>query len=249
MIQILSLTVCGTFHYASGFVAVSSSIPLFTNGGRNNKAPNNSNHHNGRNFFPSTTLSSSPLDDFLGNIFGKEKDDNKKNDNGKNKASSESNTNEGEMSLSSFQQELVKRQEEADSTSAETIIDDETNKGEGDDEESEFDGYDLRDVIFYKWGECYDVEFQRVDSYGVQSVYMNIMPFRLGKRPFRHETEMDYLCHLQAVVDILVKYNQLDYALAQLFETDKKPRAGTSPLIAVPLRLDLTPAQVQKILG
>ena len=28
----------------------------------------------------------------------------------------------------------------------------------------------------------------------------NVMPFRLGGRRFRHETEYDYLCHLQAVV-------------------------------------------------
>ena len=46
-----------------------------------------------------------------------------------------------------------------------------------------------------------------------------------------------------------MKYNQLDNIIAQLMETDKKPRAGTSPLIAVPLRLDLTPEEVDKILG
>lgn len=50
-------------------------------------------------------------------------------------------------------------------------------------------------------------------------------------------------------VEILVKYNQLDYVLVQLDETTKKPRANTSPLVAVPLRLDLTPEQVDKILG
>lgn len=104
------------------------------------------------------------------------------------------------------------------------------------------------------------------------------MPFRLGGRRFRHQTEYDYLCHLQAVVssdqayifvlieqtilltllstfehhekvEILVKYNQLEYILTQIGETTKKPRAGTSPLVAVPLRLDLTPEQVEKILG
>lgn len=49
-------------------------------------------------------------------------------------------------------------------------------------------------------------------------------------------------------VEILVKYNQLDYILAQIDETKKKPRAGTSPLVAVPLRLDLTEDQLDKIL-
>ena len=111
------------------------------------------------------------------------------------------------------------------------------------------------------------------------------MPFRLGGKRFRHETEYDYLCHLQAVVsqvvphgsnctayvneyfswrgaldfnthpfifrlqvEILVKYEQLEYVLSQMSETTKKPRAGTLPLVAVPLRLDLTPEQVKKIL-
>jgi len=46
-----------------------------------------------------------------------------------------------------------------------------------------------------------------------------------------------------------VKYDQLEYVLMQLGETDKKPRGNTSPLIAVPLRLDLTEEQVDKILG
>lgn len=50
-------------------------------------------------------------------------------------------------------------------------------------------------------------------------------------------------------VEILQKYEQLDYVLAQLEETTKKPRAGTSPLIAVPLRLDLTEEQVNQIMG
>jgi hypothetical protein len=113
----------------------------------------------------------------------------------------------------------------------------------------DFDGYDLRDVIFEKWGGCYDLEFQPVDSFGFREIYLNVLPFKLGARGrWRHETELDYLMHLQAVVEILGKYNQLEYVLAQIKETNKKPRAGTSPLVAVPLRLDLTPEQVNKIL-
>lgn len=64
-------------------------------------------------------------------------------------------------------------------------------------------------------------------------------------------SHLDFI-HLPSImqqVEILVKYNQLDFVISQLMETDKKPRAGTSPLIAVPLRLDLTPEQVDKILG
>lgn len=57
------------------------------------------------------------------------------------------------------------------------------------------------------------------------------------------------ILHMNMQVEILQKYDQLDYVLAQLEETTKKPRAGTSPLIAVPLRLDLTEEQVNQIMG
>ncbi|KAL7474133.1 hypothetical protein ACHAW6_000126 [Cyclotella cf. meneghiniana] len=46
-----------------------------------------------------------------------------------------------------------------------------------------------------------------------------------------------------------VKYNQLGNVIMQLMETTKKPWAGRSPLVAVPLHLDLTPEEVNKILG
>ena len=113
----------------------------------------------------------------------------------------------------------------------------------------EVDGYFLRDAIYAKWGFCYDVDFNRVDVFGLRELYLNVLPFHLGGRRFRHETELDYLCHLQAVVEILEKYEQLDYVLAQIKDTKKKPRPGTVPIIAVPLRLDLTPKQVQEIIG
>ena len=75
------------------------------------------------------------------------------------------------------------------------------------------------------------------------------MPFYLGRRPFRHATEYDYLCHLEAVVEILQNYNQLSHVLYQIDETRKKPMPGRVPLVAVPLRLDLTEQQVDDILG
>jgi len=120
---------------------------------------------------------------------------------------------------------------------------------EGMEEETEFDGYMLRDAIYNKWGQCFDINFQPVTTFGFRELYLNVMPFRLGSKRFRHETELDYLCHLQAVVEILEKYDQLDYVLAQLEETKKKPRAGTSPLVAVPFRLDLTEDELNKIMS
>lgn len=116
-------------------------------------------------------------------------------------------------------------------------------------EETEFDGYMLRDAIYNKWGQCFDINFQPVTTFGFRELYLNVMPVCLGSRRFRHETELDYLCHLQAVVEILDKYDQLDYVLLQLEETKKKPRANTSPLVAVPFRLDLTEDELNKIMS
>jgi hypothetical protein len=77
--------------------------------------------------------------------------------------------------------------------------------------EEEFDGYAFRDVIDEKWGLCYDVEFNSVDTFGFRGLYLNVLPFHVGGRRFRHETELDYLCHLQAVVEILLKYDQVTF--------------------------------------
>ena len=74
------------------------------------------------------------------------------------------------------------------------------NEDDDGDGENEFDGYALRDAIYNKWGECFDLEFQPVMTFGFRELYLNVMPFRLGGKRFRHETELDYLCHLQAVV-------------------------------------------------
>lgn len=195
------------------------------------------------------------LDDFFGGSSNSTASDEKT----ETQQEEEQQQEEESMSVSAFQAERNKR----------TL------------EEEEFDGYALRDVILEKWGHCFDMDFQRVDAYGMRKLYLNVLPFRLGARRFRHETgewiflfsrffpyleaklqhthlksgfphfetEMDYLCHLQAIVEILEKYNQLDYVLYQIAETNKKPRAGTSPLVAVPLRLDLTPEQAKSIMG
>lgn len=143
-----------------------------------------------------------------------------------------------------FIQELEKRKlaKEKKEKNMKTIIMDE-------EPQSEFDGYALRDAIFTKWGCCYDLEFQKVETFGFRNVYLNVMPFKLGGRRFRHRTELDYLMHLQAIVEILEKYKQLDYVLSQIETTDKTPRGNTSPLVAVPLRLDLSESELNSILN
>jgi len=191
---------------------------------------------------------------------------------------SENNNDETSWNEEDFRKELLKRKDEVDdsaepsfrikeltgmsstvtpemkSTSDESLINiqNENNDDKQDNdkqEETEFDGYALRDAIYKKWGKCYDIDFQPVQTFGFRELYLNVLPFALGGRRFRHETELDYLCHLQAIVEILEKYDQLDYVLAQLEETNKKPRAGTSPLVAVPFRLDLTEDELNSILS
>jgi hypothetical protein len=103
-------------------------------------------------------------------------------------------TNDDDISLEAFQ--ARKRNQEEGAQSQQSDLD-------------AFDGYAMRDVILEKWGRCFDVDFNKVDSFGFKSLYLNVLPFCLGARRFRHDTELDYLCHLQAVVEILLKYDQV----------------------------------------
>ena len=181
-----------------------------------------------------THLQEGFFDDFINSSFQNNNDN----------AEEEEEDNNNIINEADFQREVQKRkqnnngnEENSSSNSNNEII------------ENEFDGYALRDAIFTKYGKCYDVDFQPVQSFGFKELYLNILPFHLNGRRFRHETELDYLCHLQAVVEILIKYDQLEYVLYQLQETKKKPRAGTSPLVAVPLRLKLDEDQLNSILA
>lgn len=143
-----------------------------------------------------------------------------------------------EFSLDNFQKMKNKRSDSQANATAIAVVEDEP-----------FSGYDFRDIIFAKWGKCYDVEFNRVETFGMKKLYLNVLPFSLERKPFRHQSELAYLCHLQAVVEILVQYDQLEYALEQIGETTKRPIPNRSPLIAVPIRLNLTDEQIYKILG
>jgi len=186
-------------------------------------------HQNAAQRIKSPTLHGSFFDD----LFGANKDESQQPKEENPVQQQQQQQDEDNLSLAAFQQEVSKREPQQ----------------EDDDDDEEFDGYVMRDIIVEKWGQAFDLEFQRVEAMGFKEVYLNVMPFRLGSRKFRHATELDYLCHLQAVVEILLKYDQVGNILYQIDATNKKPRAGTSPLLAVPLKLDLTPEQVDKILG
>ena len=183
---LLILSLLCNINYASGFVGnvlQSSSIRQYENGMIINRCSYGSVSSRGR--VASCNKSPPPftLDDFLDNIFGNNNNnnnENQKDDNIKSNKANNTNKNEETMTTSSFQQELAKRQKNeveldtADSSGSSTNRDSNSNtKGsEKEEEENEFDGYALRDAIYIKYGECFDVDFQRVDVGGFRNVYL-----------------------------------------------------------------------------
>ncbi|GMH88266.1 hypothetical protein TL16_g11107 [Triparma laevis f. inornata] len=113
-----------------------------------------------------------------------------------------------------------------------------------------FTGITLSNLITEKYGSPLDIDLRPVTSFGKTSIYLAIMPIpAFGSKKSRFNEEKNYLEHLQAIIEILEKYNQLSSYLTFLKETNKKPRGGTSPLIAVTWRLELTEEEVEGITG
>ena len=107
------------------------------------------------------------------------------------------------------------------------------------------DGYGLRDLFIAKWGVPFDVDFQC--GYSPSCVFVTILPVAFGnRRQCRHETELDYLMHLQAIIEILHRYDNLESWLYFLETTNLSPKPGIE---SVPYRLDLSPNDVQRIVG
>ncbi|KAG7349844.1 protein of unknown function DUF3067 containing protein [Nitzschia inconspicua] len=107
-----------------------------------------------------------------------------------------------------------------------------------------FDGYALRDLLIAKWGVPLDIDFQR--GYTQQTVYCTILPVAFGSSKCRHANEMEYLMHLQAVVETLHEYNNLEEFCDFVSKTSRRPKPGVE---SVPFRLELSPQQLQKVLG
>ena len=150
----------------------------------------------------------------------------------------------------------AKKRFQTESRAEEAIIDDDLSPAafrraalatDGDDAEQstdDFDGYALRDLLMAKWGAPLDVDFQRDAS--LNQVYCTVLPIAFGQKlKCRHETELDYLMHLQGVVEVLRKYDQLQDFVAFVDETNKAPKAGTD---SVPFRLNLDEEQTRQIL-
>lgn len=110
----------------------------------------------------------------------------------------------------------------------------------------DFDGYALRDLLVCKWGAPLDVGFSRGGVTAASSVvYCSVLPVAFGSRKCQHETELDYLMHLQGVVEVLRTYENLARFVDYVQTTDKTPKPGTD---SVPFRLHLTATQLERIL-
>eukprot|EP00535_Pseudo-nitzschia_heimii_P006994 CAMPEP_0197190248 /NCGR_PEP_ID=MMETSP1423-20130617/21293_1 /TAXON_ID=476441 /ORGANISM="Pseudo-nitzschia heimii, Strain UNC1101" /LENGTH=214 /DNA_ID=CAMNT_0042642589 /DNA_START=127 /DNA_END=772 /DNA_ORIENTATION=- len=114
---------------------------------------------------------------------------------------------------------------------------------ENNDENIDFDGYKLRDLLVERWGVPLDVDFQR--GYGGGTVYCTVLPVAFGSKRCRHESELDYLMHLQAVVDVLKKYDNLDPFIFFIKKTNKQPKPGVE---SAPYLMKLNEEQLKKIL-
>ena len=109
----------------------------------------------------------------------------------------------------------------------------------------DFDGYKLRDLLVKKWGVPLDVDFQRGDMN--TAVYCSVLPvvgFGNATKS-RHDTELDYLMHLQGIIEILNKYDNLDPFLLFLNTTNRIPKPGIG---SVPYKLVLSPSSLKQIL-
>ena len=132
-----------------------------------------------------------------------------------------------------------------------------------------FDGYAFASLLQSKWGAELDVDFRPVTSLQNTGIYVAVMPIPFGSRRCRHRTREEYLSHLQGVIEVLEKYDevrypsrapssaltpthpnsdlQLDPFIEFVTTTNKVPRANTSPLIAVTYRMNLSPDQISAI--
>jgi len=126
-------------------------------------------------------------------------------------------------------------------TAAKDNSDDESIDEDG--ETLDYDGYAMQDLLLSKWGISLDVDFQRIGP----QIYCTILPQVGYGSPLksRHDTELNYLMHLQGVVEILHKYDNLEGFISFVETTNKVPKRGTD---SVPFRLNLSDKDIDRIM-
>jgi hypothetical protein len=120
-------------------------------------------------------------------------------------------------------------------------------KGKEENEELlEFDGYAMEDLLIQKWGVPLDVDFQYLGNNQIYCTVLPMLGYSNDPTKARHESQLAYLMHLQGVVEILHKYDNLNHFIAFCETTNKVPKRGTD---SVPCLLQLSSNDVHKIVS
>jgi hypothetical protein len=72
-----------------------------------------------------------------------------------------------------------------------------------------------------------------------------VLPVAFGSSKCRHRSEMDYLMHLQAVVEVLHKYDNLDPFIFFVKKSSRVPKPGVE---SVPFLMNLDRSSLKQIL-
>ncbi|CAM9193274.1 unnamed protein product, partial [Choristocarpus tenellus] len=126
---------------------------------------------------------------------------------------------EPEQDLEAFRSSLIKQ-----------------SRSDADKKKQDFTGYDLYDLIVEKWGVPYDVQINKTVFAGKPVLCYNVMWKYLGQRSFNMRKQ-DYLEHLEALAQLLKKWDRLDHFKQMLKESKKKPDAYFGYAVALPLDL------------
>mmetsp|Transcript_23175 Transcript_23175/g.42728 ORF Transcript_23175/g.42728 Transcript_23175/m.42728 type:complete len:193 (+) Transcript_23175:84-662(+) len=125
----------------------------------------------------------------------------------------------GETDMAAFRQQLI----------------DQMNKEK--EQRDEFSGYDLFDLIVDKWGVAYDIRLKKETFAGKPMLFINVLWRYLGQKSFPFKDETEYLEHLQAVAELLVKWERVDHVKEKIAECRKRPQAYFGYAVAIPLNL------------
>ncbi|BAQ64502.1 DUF3067 family protein [Geminocystis sp. NIES-3709] len=91
-------------------------------------------------------------------------------------------------------------------------------------------GKDLRELIFNKWGYCYDVQLIKIKD----KIYFQVMWKYLEQASF-HWTESEYAQHLEQVANYITSWGVINQVENGILEAKSRPRLGK----AVSISLDL----------
>lgn len=103
-------------------------------------------------------------------------------------------------------------------------------------DDGEFDGYKFRDLIVEQWGAAYDIQIKREMFLGKPMLYLNVMWKYLGQQSF-YLSEQEYLEHLQALAELLIKWDRVDHLKEEIKKQRIRPRANEGYAVPLPLNL------------